>query len=408
MIDPAPIRDRFTALSPHLNERERRLFAATEAAAAGYGGIVAVSGATGIAVSTIGRGLKDLAEAGGLLAGRVRRAGGGRKPLVVSNPDLLHELMALVEPGARGDPMSPLRWTCKSLRQLAAELVARGHRVSRTVVGELLKAQKFSLQANSKTNEGGDHPDRDAQFSHINQSVTTALAAQQPVISVDTKKKELVGDFKNAGREWRPQGEPEAVRVHDFLIKELGRAVPYGIYDLAANAGWVSVGMNHDTAAFAVQSIRRWWQDIGCERYPAAKRLTITCDGGGSNGSRVRLWKLELQKLASQLDIDITVHHLPPGTSKWNKIEHRLFSFITMNWRAKPLVSYQVIIDLIGATTTKTGLKVIGELDDNQYPKGIVVSDEQLAAINIVRADFRGEWNYTIKPSNRSDRAVDP
>jgi Rhodopirellula transposase DDE domain len=408
MIDPAPIRDRFTALSPHLNERERRLFAATEAAAAGYGGIVAVSGATGIAVSTIGRGLKDLAEAGGLLAGRVRRAGGGRKPLVVSNPDLLRELMALVEPGARGDPMSPLRWTCKSLRQLAAELVARGHRVSRTVVGELLKAQKFSLQANSKTNEGGDHPDRDAQFSHINQSVTTALAAQQPVISVDTKKKELVGDFKNAGREWRPQGEPEAVRVHDFLIKELGRAVPYGIYDLAANAGWVSVGMNHDTAAFAVQSIRRWWQDIGCKRYPAAKRLTITCDGGGSNGSRVRLWKLELQKLASQLDIDITVHHLPPGTSKWNKIEHRLFSFITMNWRAKPLVSYQVIIDLIGATTTKTGLKVIGELDDNQYPKGIVVSDEQLAAINIVRADFRGEWNYTIKPSNRSDRAVDP
>jgi hypothetical protein len=408
MIDPAPIRDRFTALSPHLNERERRLFAATEAAAAGYGGIVAVSGATGIAVSTIGRGLKDLAEAGGLLAGRVRRAGGGRKPLVVSNPDLLRELMALVEPGARGDPMSPLRWTCKSLRQLAAELVARGHRVSRTVVGELLKAQKFSLQANSKTNEGGDHPDRDAQFSHINQSVTTALAAQQPVISVDTKKKELVGDFKNAGREWRPQGEPEAVRVHDFLIKELGRAVPYGIYDLAANAGWVSVGMNHDTAAFAVQSIRRWWQDIGCKRYPAAKRLTITCDGGGSNGSRVRLWKLELQKLASQLDIDITVHHLPPGTSKWNKIEHRLFSFITMNWRAKPLVSSQVIIDLIGATTTKTGLKVIGELDDNQYPKGIVVSDEQLAAINIVRADFRGEWNYTIKPSNRSDRAVDP
>ncbi len=384
------------------------MFAATEAAAAGYGGIVAVSGATGIAVSTIGRGLKDLAEAGGLLAGRVRRAGGGRKPLVVSNPDLLRELMALVEPGARGDPMSPLRWTCKSLRQLAAELVARGHRVSRTVVGELLKAQKFSLQANSKTNEGGDHPDRDAQFSHINQSVTTALAAQQPVISVDTKKKELVGDFKNAGREWRPQGEPEAVRVHDFLIKELGRAVPYGIYDLAANAGWVSVGMNHDTAAFAVQSIRRWWQDIGCKRYPAAKRLTITCDGGGSTGSRVRLWKLELQKLASQLDIDITVHHLPPGTSKWNKIEHRLFSFITMNWRAKPLVSYQVIIDLIGATTTKTGLKVIGELDDNQYPKGIVVSDEQLAAINIVRADFRGEWNYTIKPSNRSDRAVDP
>jgi hypothetical protein len=247
----------------------------------------------------------------------------------------------------------------------------------------LLKAQKFSLQANSKTNEGGDHPDRDAQFSHINQSVTTALAAQQPVISVDTKKKELVGDFKNAGREWRPQGEPEAVRVHDFLIKELGRAVPYGIYDLAANAGWVSVGMNHDTAAFAVQSIRRWWQDIGCKRYPAAKRLTITCDGGGSNGSRVRLWKLELQKLASQLDIDITVHHLPPGTSKWNKIEHRLFSFITMNWRAKPLVSYRVIVDLISATTTDTGLTVRCELDTGRYPKGIAVTDQEMAEITI-------------------------
>jgi len=408
MIDPAPIRDRFTALSPHLNERERRLFAATEAAAAGYGGIAAVAAATGMAVSTIGRGLKDLAEAGGLLAGRVRRAGGGRKPLVVSHPDLLRDLMALVEPGARGDPMSPLRWTCKSLRRLAAELVARGHRVSRTVVGGLLKAQKFSLQANSKTSEGGDRPDRDAQFSHINLSVTAALAAQEPVISVDTKKKELVGDFKNAGREWRPQGEPEAVRVHDFLIKELGRAVPYGLYDLAANAGWVSVGMNHDTSAFAVQTIRRWWQDIGCKRYPDTKRLTITCDGGGSNGSRVRLWKLELQKLADELGIDIKVHHLPPGTSKWNKIEHRLFSFITMNWRAKPLVSYQVIIDLIGATTTQTGLKVVCELDDNLYPKGIVVSDEELAAVNIVRADFHGEWNYTIKPSNRSDRAVDP
>ena len=408
MIDPAPIRDRFAALSPHLNERDRRLFAATEAAAAGYGGIAAVSAATGIAVSTIGRGLKDLAEAGGLLAGRVRRAGGGRKPLVVTNPDLLGELMALVEPGERGDPMSPLRWTCKSLRQLAAELVARGHQISRTVVGDLLKAQKFSLQANSKTNEGGDRLDRAAQFSYLNQSVTTALAARQPVISVDTKKKELVGDFKNAGREWRPQGEPEAVRVHDFLLKDLGRAVPYGIYDLAANAGWVSVGMNHDTAAFAVQSIRRWWHDIGRSRYPNAKRLTITCDGGGSNGSRVRLWKRELQKLADELGLDITVHHLPPGTSKWNKIEHRLFSFITMNWRAKPLVSYQVIIDLIGATTTQTGLKVVCELDNNLYPKGVVVSDEEMAAINIVRADFHGEWNYTIKPSNRSDRAIVP
>ena len=398
------MRESFRACGSKLPGGSCLIFIGTE----GYGGIAAVSAATSIAVSTIGRGLKDLADASGLVPGRVRRAGGGRKPLIECNPGLMSDLMALVEPGERGDPMSPLRWTCKSLRQLAVELVARGHQVSRTVIGELLKAQKFSLQANSKTKEGGDHPDRDAQFSHINQSVTAALAAQEPVISVDTKKKELVGDFKNAGREWRPQGEPEEVRVHDFLIKELGRAVPYGIYDLAANAGWVSVGMNHDTSAFAVQTIRRWWQDVGCERYPGVKRLTITCDGGGSNGSRVRLWKLELQKLANELGIEITVHHLPPGTSKWNKIEHRLFSFITMNWRAKPLVSYQVIIDLISATTTKTGLRVVCELDDSLYPKGIVVSDEELAAINIVRADFHGEWNYTIKPSNRSDGAVDP
>jgi hypothetical protein len=319
----------------------------------------------------------------------------------------LSDLLALVEPDERGDPMSALRWTCKSLRKLRAELVALGHKVSHIAVGELLKAQKFSLQANSKTNEGGEHPDRDAQFGHINQSVTVALAAREPVISVDTKKKELVGDFKNNGREWRPKGEPEEVRVHDFMIKELGRAVPYGIYDLAANDGWVSVGMNHDTSAFAVQTIRRWWQDTGRARYPDAKRLTITCDGGGGNGSRVRLWKLELQKLADEPGIEIKVHHLPPGTSKWNKIEHRLFSFITMNWRAKPLVSYKVIVDLIGSTTTKTGLKVVCKLDDNVYPKGIVVSDEEMAAINIVRAEFHGEWNYTIKPSGRSDRAVD-
>jgi Rhodopirellula transposase DDE domain len=304
--------------------------------------------------------------------------------------------------------MSPLRWTCKSLRQLAAELTARGHRVNRTVAGELLKRQKFSLQGNSKTREGGDHPDRDAQFIHINQSVTASLAAQQPVISVDTKKKELVGDFKNAGREWRPQGDPEAVRVHDFLIKGLGRAVPYGIYDIAANAGWVSVGMDHDTSAFAVQTVRRWWHEVGCKRYPGAQCLTITCDGGGSNGSRVRLWKRELQGLANELGVDITVHHLPPGTSKWNKIEHRLFSFISMNWRAKPLVSYRVIVDLITATTTDTGLTVCCELDTDLYPEGIVVSDEEMAALNIVRTEFHGEWNYTIRPCNRSDRAVDP
>ena len=407
MIDSDAIRERFTSLSPHLDERGRRLFAATEANSAGYGGIAAVTRITGIAASTIGRGLDELAQNVGLETGRLRRPGGGRKPLVAKDPGLLHALLALVEPTARGDPMSALRWTCRSLRRLAAELTALGHPVSHTVVGELLTQQKFSLQANRKTREGGDHPDRDAQFLHIDQSVADALAAKQPVISVDTKKKELVGDFKNAGREWRPKGRPEEVRVHDFLIKELGRAVPYGIYDLAANAGWVSVGMDNDTAAFSVQTIRRWWSSVGRVRYPYAKSLVITADGGGSNGSRVRLWKRELHRLASEIGIDIMVHHLPPGTSKWNKIEHRLFSYISQNWRAKPLVSYRVIVDLIGATTTNSGLEVYCELDTNAYPKGIAVSDEEFDAINMTRAEFHGEWNYTIHPGNRADRAVD-
>ncbi len=315
MIDPHPIRKRFTSLSPHLSERERRLLAATEARAAGYGGIAAASAATGVAVSTIGRGLKELTAPDTLDPDRVRRPGGGRKPLVEKDATLLGDLLALVEPSERGDPMSPLRWTCKSLSQLTTALVAQGHRIGRTVVGELLHKQKFSLQANRKTREGGGHPDRDAQFVHINDSVKAALAAGHPVISVDTKKKELVGDFKNAGQTWRPRGEPEEVRVHDFLIKELGRAVPYGVYDLAANAGWVSVGMSCDAAAFAVQTIRRWWAEIGSARYPEATRLVITADGGGSNGTRVRLWKRELQHLADELGIDIAVHHLPPGTS---------------------------------------------------------------------------------------------
>jgi len=319
---------------------------------------------------------------------------------------LLDDLNALVESDARGDPMSPLRWTCKSLRRLAAELKKLGHQISHTVVGELLKSQKFSLQANRKTKEGSDNPDRDAQFCFVNDAVETALAENQPVISVDTKKKELVGDFKNAGREWRPQGDPEEVRVHDFLIGELGRAVPYGVYDLAANTGWVNVGMDNDTAAFAVQTIRRWWRDIGRVRYPLAKRLLITADGGGSNGSRVRLWKRELQRLADELGISIEVHHLPPGTSKWNKIEHRLFSFITQNWRAKPLISYRVIVDLIAATTTKTGLKVYCELDVNRYPKGVVVSNAEMASLNIKRATFHGDWNYTIAPSNQLCEAI--
>jgi hypothetical protein len=314
--------------------------------------------------------------------------------------------MAMVEPDARGDPMSPLRWTCKSLSQLARALVAMGHKIGRSAVSDLLHQQKFSLQANRKTREGASHPDRDAQFTHLNESVRDALADGGPVISVDTKKKELVGDFKNAGRTWRPKGAPEAVRVHDFLIEELGRAAPYGVYDLAANAGWVSVGMNHDTAAFAVQTIRRWWQEVGKKRYPSATRLTITADGGGGNASRSRLWKVELQRLASEIGIDIVMHHLPPGTSKWNKIEHRLFSFITMNWKATPLVSYRVIIDLIAATTTKTGLTVKCELDSARYPKGVAVSPKQFASLNITRDAFHGEWNYTIHPTETNTEPV--
>jgi len=326
--------------------------------------------------------------------------------LTATDPALLEDLLALVSPSERGDPMSPLRWTCKGLRRLASELRAIGHKISHTVVGELLKGEKFSLQANRKTREGDSHPDRDAQFAHINASVSHALAEQQPVISVDTKKKELVGNFKNGSREWRPQGDPEEVRMHDFLIKELGRAVPYGIYDLAANAGWVSVGIDHDTAEFAVQTIRTWWRTVGSKRYPNARHLTITADGGGSNGSRVRLWKRELQRLANELGIDIHVHHLPPGTSKWNKIEHRLFSFISMNWRAKPLVSYRVIVDLISATTTDTGLTVRCELDTNSYAKGIMVTDQEMSQIDIIRDEFHGEWNYTLRHRSEFDSAI--
>ena len=326
VIDVEPIRERFSTVAPFLDERGRRLVAAAEAFAAGYGGIAAVAMATGMAPSTIGRGLKELAQ--DEPSERIRRPGAGRKPAIVKDPRLLPDLEALVEPTTRGDPESPLRWTCKSVRHLAEALQQQGHQVSRTLVAELLNTAGYSLQGNRKTNEGDSHPDRDAQFAHINTQVATALAEQQPVISVDTKKKELVGDFRNNGREYRLQGHPEEVRVHDFLIKELGRAVPYGVYDLAANSGWVSVGVDHDTAAFAVSSIRQWWLNVGRARYPDATRLLITADGGGSNGSRVRLWKRELQKLANELGLDIVVSHLPPGTSKWNKIEHRLFSFI--------------------------------------------------------------------------------
>ena len=375
---------------------------AAEALTAGHGGIIAVSRATGVARSTIGRALEELRSGEEPDPERIRKPGGGRKPLIVTDPRLLDDLRSLVEPATRGDPQSPMLWTSKSLRKLSEGLGRMGHTIGRTLVSKLLHQLDYSLQANRKTREGSNHIDRDAQFHYINDRVKEALASGNPAISVDTKKKELVGDFKNGGREWRPKGSPEEVRVHDFVIPELGRAVPYGIYDIADNTGWVSVGIDHDTAAFATNAIRSWWQLMGRERYPEAKSLLITADGGGSNGSRVRLWKLELQKLADELDIPISVCHLPPGTSKWNKIEHRLFSFITSNWRGKPLISHQVIVQLIGATTTKNGLKVRCQLDPMTYPAGIKVSDDELAAVNITRHEFHGEWNYTISPKARA------
>ena len=398
MIDESAMRVRFAALEPVLDERGRRRFAAAEALAAGRGGVQAASGVTGIARSTIGRGLAELRSGAEIDPARVRKPGGGRKALAATDASLLADLRGLVDPSARGDPESPLRWTCKSLSKLAQCLRDLGHKIGRTLVGELLHKEGYSLQSNVKTLEGSDNPDRDAQFKYINDQVKAALAAGQPAISVDTKKKELVGNFKNAGREWHPQGKPEKVRVHDFVIPGLGRASPYGIYDIADNAGWVSVGIDHDTAAFAVNAIRAWWTSMGRERYPNPSALLITADGGGSNGSRVRLWKLELQKLADELGVPVTVCHLPPGTSKWNKIKHRLFSFITQNWRGKPLESFRTIVQLIAATTTAGGLKVRCALDENTYPAGINVSDAQMQAIDLQRHDFHGEWNYTVKP----------
>jgi hypothetical protein len=406
VIDDAAIKLRYEALDPLLDERGRRRFAAAEALAAGRGGIMVVSRITGIARSTIGRGLAELrGEAEPDAApDRVRRKGGGRRPLVVTDPTLLTDLKDLVEPTTRGDPTVPLLWTARSLRNLAAGLRDLGHRIGHNVVADLLRGLGYSLQANRKTREGADHPDRNSQFEYINKKVKQALSAREPAISVDTKKKELVGDFKNGGREYCPKGQPESVRVHDFLIPELGRAAPYGIYDIADNAGWVSVGIDKDTASFAVNSIRRWWQTMGRARYPHATKLLITADCGGSNGVRVRLWKRELQNLANELGIAVTVCHLPPGTSKWNKIEHRLFSFITQNWRGKPLVSHQAIVQLIAATTTATGLEVRSEIDTNIYPAGVKVTDDEMDAINILCHKFHGDWNYTIKPQAvRSD-----
>jgi hypothetical protein len=393
------VKQRFAAVGALLDERSRRLVVASESVSFGRGGISAVSRATGISRPVIREGVRELKRPASVVAGRVRRAGAGRKRIVDKDPTLKHDLEKLLDPVTRGDPQSPLRWSAKSVRKLAQELAVKGHCISYPVVAELLHELGYSLQANQKTREGGKHLDRNAQFEHIDGKVKEYLADQQPVISVDTKKKELVGDFKNGGRELRPKGNPEPVRVHDFLIKELGRANPYGIYDLASNSGWVSVGLDHDTAAFAVESIRRWWRSMGQAVYPDAKRLLITADGGGSNGSRVRLWKTELQKLADETGLVIAVCHLPPGTSKWNKIEHRLFSFITQNWRGKPLVSFEVIVSLIAATTTHKRLTVRSELDSNLYPAGIKVPDKELSLVNLHRDSFHGEWNYEIRPA---------
>lgn len=398
MIDTSAIRARFETLGPFLNERARRLFAASEARAAGRGGVTAVSAATGIARSTIGRGLAELRSEASPSSSHIRRPGGGSKAKIETEPGLLDALATLVQSAIRGDPEAALLWVSKSQRHLAGALAQRGFTASQTLVGRLLRRLGFSLQANRKTREGTNHPDRNAQFEYINAQINTFQSAGQPTISVDTKKKELVGDFKNGGRELRPKGDPEAVRVHDFVIPELGKVSPYGVYDIAANAGWVNLGITSDTAAFAVESIRRWWQELGQPRYPKAEQLLITADCGGSNGSRVRLWKSELQALADQTGLSITVAHLPPGTSKWNRIEHRLFAFITQNWRGKPLVSHQVIVQLIANTTTSTGLTVKCRLDENSYEKGIKVTDAEMAKLNISQADFHGEWNYTFQP----------
>jgi hypothetical protein len=401
VFDVADIRGRWRKAVTFLDERGRRLFAANEALALGDGGVTAASIATGLARSTINRGMQELRSARNDLGSRLRRPGAGRKSAVAHQPDLPAAMEKLIEDAIRGDPTAPLRWVCRSQRHIVTELTAQGFKVSQRVIGKLLQELGYSCQANRKTREGSNHPDRNAQFKHINKTVQAAIAAGEPAISVDTKKKELVGDFKNNGRELRPKGDPEPVRVHDFKIPELGKVAPYGVYDIAANHGWVSVGISADTGAFAVESIRRWWYRLGKARYPDATTLTITADCGGSNGPQVKLWKRELQCLANETGLKITVTHLPPGTSKWNRIEHRLFAFITMNWRGKPLVSHQVIVQLIGATTTDTGLEVRCEIDGNLYPKGVVVSDEEMQAINLTRDKFHAEWNYTIAPNQQ-------
>ena len=401
MTPEQTIRRKYKALKNTLNERARRLWAATEARALGRGGIPVVARATKISRSTILRGLKELRSGAPLEAGRVRRPGGGRKRATTLDRGLQSVLEKLVEPPSRGDPESPLRWTCKSTRRLAEELTASNHPASDWLVRQLLYDMGYSLQGNRKTKEGTSHPDRDAQFRHINQKLTSWIRRRCPAISVDTKKKELVGDFKNAGREWRPRGKPEPVRVHDFIDKKKGKAVPYGVYDIAQNLGWVSVGVDHDTAAFAVNTIRTWWRKMGKRIYQRVKSFLIVADSGGSNGSRTRLWKWELQKLADQTGLIMHVCHLPPGTSKWNKIEHRLFSFISKNWRGKPLLTHATIVNLIANTSTSTGLKIRCVLDEQHYPSKVRVSDEQMASIRLVPDLFHGDWNYTIKPRKK-------
>ena len=391
---------RFDSLKIVFDEKTRRLWAAAEAQSAGTNGVMIVSRATGIAPVTIRRGMEELSDPEALKQSvdRTRAPGGGRKRTVDTNVELKAALEALIEPGTRGDPESALRWTCKSLRTLAAELKAQGHEVSHRMVGVLLHEMGYSLQSNRKTSEGKQHPDRNEQFEFIHLLVEENLEKSNPVISIDAKKKELVGNFKNAGRQWLPKGNPEEVNVYDFPSQADGRATPYGVYDIGKNEGWVNVGTDKDTAVFAVESIRRWWNEMGCSNYPEAEQLVITADGGGSNGSRLRLWKTQLQDFCNEIQIPVVVSHFPPGTSKWNKIEHRLFSFISMNWKGQPLTSFETILNLISSTTTKTGLKVNAQLDLNQYPKGIKVTDDQLRMIDISRNEFHGEWNYTINP----------
>jgi transposase len=399
----AAVRRRFADVEAVLNERQRRLWAAAEAKAAGYGGVSMVARATGISRRAIHVGLHELAdETESLLPMRIRRPGGGRKRLTVLQPGLKEALEALVEPTARGDPQSPLRWTCKGVRRLAGELQQRGFRIGRQKVADLLHELGYSLQANRKTREGASHPDRNAQFEYINRRVKQFQRQQQPVISVDTKKKELVGNFRNSGREWRPHGRPLEVQVHDFQDADLGKAIPYGVFDLTHNEAWVSVGIDHDTAEFAVETIRRWWRKMGQHRFPQATQLLVTADSGGSNSARCRLWKVALQRFADETGLKVTVTHFPPGTSKWNKIEHRLFCHITHNWRGQPLLTREIIVQLIGRTTTRAGLKVKAALDPRKYPKGIKVADHDLQHVCIQSAAFHGDWNYTISPRKRA------